>query len=74
MKKACLLALAGLILLSSVLFFPLAANAHDVNECYRDHQVCRERALNLDAPWTKIALLLTVCDIALGKCILDLKF
>jgi hypothetical protein len=70
MKKAILLVLAGLIFVSSALFFPLAANAHDVNECYRDHQVCRERALNMEAPWTKIALTLTVCDIALGKCIL----
>ena len=73
MKKAFVLALAGLMLISSALFFPLAVSAHDVNECYRDHQVCRERALNTDAPWTKIALLLTVCDIALGKCILAVK-
>jgi hypothetical protein len=74
MKKILLLALAGLILLSSFLFFPMAARAHDVNECYRDHDVCRERALNLDAPWTKVALLLTLCDIALGKCILNFRF
>ncbi|MGZ7065293.1 MAG: hypothetical protein ACXVI6_02945 [Candidatus Aminicenantales bacterium] len=73
MKKVFLLALAGLVLLSSALVFPLALSAHDVNECYRDHQACRERALNLDAPWTKVALVLTVCDIALGKCILGLK-
>jgi hypothetical protein len=73
MKKVFMLALAGLVLLSSVLIFPLAVSGHDVNECYRDHQVCRERALNLNAPWTKVALVLTVCDIALGKCILALK-
>ena len=73
MKKILLLALAGLVLLSSVFFFPVAVSAHDVSECYRDHQVCRERAFNLDAPWTKVALVLTVCDIALGKCILALK-
>jgi hypothetical protein len=70
MKKACLSALAGLILFSSILFFPLSVSAHDVNECYRDHTVCRERELALDAPWTKIAILLTVCDVGLGKCIL----
>jgi hypothetical protein len=73
MKKACLWALAGLILVSSVVFFPLSLSAHDVNECYRDHQVCRERAMMLDAPWTKVAILLTVCDLALGKCVLNLK-
>jgi hypothetical protein len=73
MKKIFLLALAGLVLLSSVLVFPLALSAHDVSECYRDHQVCRERALNMDASWIKVALTLTVCDIALGKCILAAK-
>ena len=73
MKKVCLWALAGLILVSSVVFFPLCVSAHDMNECYRDHEVCRERAMGLDAPWTKIAILLTVCDVGLGKCILNLK-
>jgi len=73
MKKTLVLAMAGLILVSSALFFPLTVSAHNVNECYRDHRVCRERALNLEAPWTKIALLLTVCDVALGKCILAVK-
>jgi hypothetical protein len=73
MKKIFLLGLAGLMLLSSVLFFPLAVSGHDVNECYGDHQACRERALAMDAPWTKVALALTVCDIALGKCILAVK-
>ncbi len=70
MKKAVLLALVGLILFSTVVFYPLAARARDVNECYNNHAACRERALNMDAAWTKIALALTVCDIALGKCIL----
>lgn len=73
MKKTLLVALAGLMLLSAALYFPAAVSAHDVSECYRDHQVCRERALAMDAPWTKVALALTVCDIALGKCILAVK-
>ena len=73
MKRTLPLALAGLMLLSAPLYFPTAAKAHDVNECYRDHQVCRERALAMDAPWTKVALTLTVCDVALGKCILAVK-
>jgi hypothetical protein len=70
MKRAFSLALAGVILCSSVLFFPLTADARDVNECYNNHEACRERAFNMNASWTKIALALTVCDIALGKCIL----
>ena len=55
MKKMITLALAGLVLVSAALYFPTAARAHDVAECYRDHQVCRERALAMDAPWTKVA-------------------
>ena len=70
MKKMIPLALVGLMLLSAPLLVPTAASARDVNECYNNHQACRERALNMDAPWTKVALLLTVCDVALGKCIL----
>jgi hypothetical protein len=70
MKKTLSLVLAGAILLSSILFLPRAVNARDVNECYTNHQVCRERAFDMNASWFKVALTLTVCDIALGKCIL----
>jgi hypothetical protein len=72
MKKLAVLALAGLVLVSAALFFPTSLAAHDVNECYKDHQDCRVNALNLDAPWYKVMLILTVCDIALGKCALGL--
>jgi hypothetical protein len=72
MKKMAALALAGLVLVSAAFFFPAALAAHDVNECYKNHQDCRENALNLDAPWFKVMLILTVCDIALGKCALAL--
>jgi hypothetical protein len=70
MKKVVSLVLAGLILASTVLFFPLTADARDVNECYNNHEACRARALEMNASWAKVALTLTVCDIALGKCIL----
>lgn len=73
MKKALLLALAGAIVLSSALYFPLSLSAQSVNGCYANYYACREKALGLDAPWTKVALLLTVCDLALGKCILFAK-
>jgi hypothetical protein len=72
MKKLAVLALAGLVLVSAALFLPTAVAAHDVNECYENHQDCRENALNLDAPWWKVMVILTVCDIALGKCALAL--
>ena len=72
MKKLACLALAGLVFVSAVLFFPTAAAGRDIEECYKDHLTCREGALNLDAPWYKVTLILTVCDLALAKCILPL--
>ena len=70
MKKLAVVALAGLVLVSAALFFPTSLAAHDVNECYKNHRDCRENALNLDAPWYKVMIILTVCDFALGKCVL----
>lgn len=72
MKKLTAFALAGLVIISAALYFPMAAAAHDVDHCDKDHLVCRENALNMDAPWYKVMLVLTVCDIALGKCILNI--
>jgi hypothetical protein len=72
MKKLAVLAVAGLVLVSAPLSFPMAVAAHNVNGCFQDHQDCRENALDMDAPWYKVMLILTVCDIALGKCALGL--
>ncbi len=72
MKKLAVLALAGLVLVSAALVLPSAAAGRDIDACYRNHQECRENALNLDAPWYKVTIILTVCDLALGKCILGL--
>jgi len=72
MKKLAALTLAGLVIVSAALYFPMSLAAHDVNECYKDHLDCRVNALNLDAPWYKVMLILTVCDVALGKCALGL--
>jgi len=80
MKKLTVLALAGLVLVSAALFFPLTTVAaaatstheHSMDECYSDYERCRENALDLDAPWWKVMVILTVCDVALGKCALHL--
>lgn len=72
MKKLAVLALAGLVLVSATLFFPTAVAARDVDGCFREHLSCRENALDMDAPWYKVMIILTVCDIALGKCALGL--
>jgi len=72
MKKLAALTLSGLVIVSAALYFPMSLAAHDVNECYKDHLDCRVNALNLDAPWYKVMIILTVCDVALGKCALGL--
>lgn len=70
MKKFVALALAGLVMLSVVWFFPQTAEARDSAECYRNYRTCRSEAFDMDASWTKVAVVLTICDIALGRCIL----
>jgi hypothetical protein len=77
MKKLALLALTGLDLVSAALPFPTALPlpAVDLNnqaDCNRNHQSCREYVLNVDAPWYKVMILLTACDIAFGKCMLSI--
>jgi len=41
-------------------------------EVQRSLELLHPVALNLDEPWYKVALMLTVCDIAFGKCALGL--
>jgi len=71
MKRAIALALAGLCLLSSFLFFPQAAQGRVADECYGNWNRCRVNAFNMDVSWFRMAMTLTVCDIGLGKCILS---
>jgi len=71
MKRAVALALAGLCLLSSFLFFPQAAQARVADECFGNWNRCRVNAFNMDVSWFRMALTLTVCDIGLGKCIIN---
>ncbi len=70
MKRFVALALAGLFVVAAVTLIPMTATARDVSECYRNHEACRALALDMNASWLKVALVLTVCDLALGKCIL----
>ena len=71
MKKAVALALAAVSLLSAVLFFPsLSAASVPANECYDNWEVCRVRAFQADAGFLRTTIMLTVCDIGLGKCLL----
>jgi hypothetical protein len=68
MKKVVSLVLVSLLLLSTVFFFPQKADA-DTQRCFDENGTCRARALNSNQGWIKTTLLLTWCDIVLGKCL-----
>jgi hypothetical protein len=70
MKRIVAIALVGLVLFSVVCFFPRAADARDSAECYRNHSTCRAGAFGMDVGWIRTTLLLTVCDVGLGRCLL----
>ena len=70
MKKLAVLALAGLVLACVALTSSAAPAVNDQRLCNSNHELCREYTLNLDAPWYKVAILLTACDVAFGKCML----
>jgi hypothetical protein len=65
MRKLAILALAGLVLATAA-----APAVNNQSDCNNNHMKCREYTLNLDEPWYKVAVLLTVCDVAFGKCVL----
>ena len=68
MNKGISLVLVSLLLFSTFLFFPQKANA-DTQSCYNENGTCRDRALNSNQGWVKVTLMLTWCDIVLGKCL-----
>jgi hypothetical protein len=70
MKKLAVLTLAGLVLMGAALTFSMAPDVYDQALCNRNHRLCREYTMELDAPWYKIMVLLTSCDVAFGKCML----
>jgi len=72
MRKLAILALAGLILVTAGATFADARELNDQTDCNTNHMKCREYTLNLDAPWYKVAVLLTACDLAFGKCMLGI--
>jgi hypothetical protein len=67
MKKFLLLSLAALILVTAA-----APAVNNQTDCNTNHRKCREYALDLDEPWYKVAVMLTACDIAFGKCMLGI--
>lgn len=60
---------AGLVF-SFLLLFPLPSQA-DTNHCFDEHETCTERALAAKVGIIKTVLMLTVCDAALGVCLIS---
>ncbi len=72
MRKLAILALAGLILVVTAgAPYASAVDLNDQTDCNTNHMKCREYTLNLDAPWYKVMVLLTLCDLAFCKCALS---
>jgi len=71
MKKAIASTLAVVFLLSAILFFPLLSAASiPAGECWDNWEVCRMRAFQAEEGVLRTTVMLTVCDVGLGKCVL----
>jgi hypothetical protein len=70
MKKLVALALAGLVVLSVFCFFPRVAEARAAAECFGNYKFCRGSAFAMDGGWFKMTLVLTACDLGLGRCLI----
>jgi hypothetical protein len=71
MKRAIALTLAAVFFLSAFLWLPQASAATTLADiCYDNWEACRIRAFASDEGIVRTVLLLTVCDVALGRCLL----
>lgn len=71
MKRAIALTLAAVFFLSALLWLPQSSAALTrADACYDNWEACRVRAFASDEGIVRTVLLLTVCDVALGRCLL----
>jgi len=71
MKRAIAGTLAVMFFLSVFLCFPQSSAARArADICVDDWEACRTRALESDEGFIRTTLWLTVCDLAVGKCLL----
>lgn len=71
MKKAVALTLSALFIISIFLFIPRTSQAAtDADTCWNNWERCRTRALESDLGTVRTTLALTVCDVALARCLL----
>ncbi|HOI45068.1 MAG TPA: hypothetical protein PLX50_05615 [Candidatus Aminicenantes bacterium] len=71
MKKALAFMLVALFVASFLFVFPRAGEAR-MADCFIDWETCRQYALATNEGWIRTTLMLTVCDVARGKCVLGL--
>jgi hypothetical protein len=69
MKKAVALMLAAVLFLSVFLFLPRASFA-DADDCFDNWERCRQRSFYADEGWLRTTIMLSVCDFALGRCVI----
>jgi hypothetical protein len=71
MKRAIALTLAAAFFLSVFFWLPQSSAADtQADVCYKSWEACRTRAFASDEGVLRTALMLTVCDLALGRCLL----
>ncbi|MBC7365181.1 MAG: hypothetical protein JHC32_07790 [Candidatus Aminicenantes bacterium] len=71
MKKALALTLSVLFILSIFLLIPTSSKAATKADiCWDDWERCRTRALESDLGVVRTTLALTVCDVALARCLM----
>ncbi|MCX7974105.1 MAG: hypothetical protein N3B16_06330 [Candidatus Aminicenantes bacterium] len=69
MRQRVFLALLILLAVGLLVLPVILASQTHADYCFNEWERCRERALASDAGWFKTTLMLTVCDIALLKCL-----
>ncbi len=70
MRQKVGVALLTLLVVGLLVMPVLVAAQSHADYCYDEWERCRERAFEADVGWIKMTLMLTTCDIALGKCLL----
>jgi len=70
MKKTIALVLATAFALAALVFVPASLAAGQAPGCERERYQCRADVLSNDEGWVRTMLMLSVCDIAWGRCVL----
>lgn len=71
MKKAVAITLSTIFILSTLALIPLASQElNPADSCWNNWERCKARALASDYGPVRMTLALTLCDIALGNCLL----